>query len=128
MQTKFKGGINLHDIQTKINTFRLTHIGIIISQPHSHRLAHYYICIQLNKLTKLNNQTPHYLHYSTQNAYKGKNLVKTLDIFIVSAANQSNARLRRVLVGGWRHDDVTRRVNTAFLELKSAEKAIFFSL
>ena len=61
VQTKFKGGINLHDIQTKINTFRLTHIGRIISQPHSHRLAHYYICIQLNKLTKLNNQTPHYL-------------------------------------------------------------------
>ena len=50
-------GINLHDIQTKINTFRLTHIGRIISQPHSHPLAHYYIGIQLNKLTKLNNQT-----------------------------------------------------------------------
>ena len=61
VQNKLHGGINLHDIQTKINTFRLTHISRIISQPNFHPLAHYYIGIQLNKLTKINNTTPHYI-------------------------------------------------------------------
>jgi endonuclease/exonuclease/phosphatase family metal-dependent hydrolase len=70
VQNKLKGGINLHDIQTKINTFRLTHIGRIISQPHFHPLAHYYIGIQLNKLTKINNKTPHYLGQKHSTFYK----------------------------------------------------------
>ena len=59
VQSKLQGGINLHDIQTKINTFRLTHIHRVISEPGNHPLAHYYIGIRLNKLSKINNNSPH---------------------------------------------------------------------
>ena len=60
VQNKLQGGINLHDIQTKINSLRIKHIGRIVSEPPNHPLAHYYLGLRLNKIIKHNNSTPHF--------------------------------------------------------------------
>lgn len=60
IQNKLNGGIGLHDIHTKINTFRLKHLDRIRIEPHYHPLAQYYIGLNIKSILKLNITTPHY--------------------------------------------------------------------
>ena len=60
IQSKLNGGIGLHDIHTKINTFRLKHLDRIRLEPHNHPLAQYYIGLKIKNILKVNITTPHY--------------------------------------------------------------------
>ena len=61
MQTKLEGGINLQDIDTKIEAMRIKFLGQAIKDHKEYSLTHYYIGVRLTRLTPINNNTPHYL-------------------------------------------------------------------
>jgi len=60
IQNKPNGGINLHDIRTKIKAYRLQYMKKIIADKNKHKIAHYYLGTRLTKHTPLDNTTPHY--------------------------------------------------------------------
>ena len=74
IQNKLEGGINLQDIQTKIQALRIRFIGNAIRNKTENTFTHYYIGIRLGHLTKIDNSTPHYTGKKnlifTHHAYK----------------------------------------------------------
>ena len=63
IQGKLDGGINLFDIQSKIETFRIKYIKDIIQHRKSHPLAHYYIGLHITQYIKPDNKAPHSITY-----------------------------------------------------------------
>ena len=54
IQTKDEGGINIHDIESKIQSFRLKYLYKVLESPDKYPLPNYFLCNHLRNLIKQN--------------------------------------------------------------------------
>ena len=78
IQTRLNGGINLQDIKTKIEAYRLQYIRKIIDNKHDYPIAHYYMGLHITKHTPISNATPHHSFLPSQAPTFYQHCIKTL--------------------------------------------------
>ena len=59
IQPKLQGGINLQDLESKIVSYRIHHLHIIINNLHKNPIGKYYLALSLRDHIAWENNTPH---------------------------------------------------------------------
>ena len=140
IQSKLNGGINLQDIQTKIQALRIKFIGQAIKKRSENTFTHYYLGIRIGHLIAIDNSTAHYMgrnqsqfHTACIKAIKGNEEVlhkTTKEIYthlIKRQATPLNNRIKWTQVYGITNTEETFK-NTHIKEIPNKEKEITYRL
>ena len=70
IMAKKNGGLQLHDVQTKIYASRLRYIDKFIHNPEQHPFTNYYLGLKLTKFVKYKNTEPHFFRPNIPSFYR----------------------------------------------------------